>query len=362
MLQQLAILIVSVLVAVGMGVLAILFNPNKVALYVTLGVTMASGTCLLFSRAWSVYRAVRVAAAKDCYVAGERSVMEYASVDAMCFEDIMAFPTGGTKFVRIRLFRGPGLEYFLGKMTVLFAEVGGPLRGAFADATKAYQTGEPCRLMQVEPDGVCARVGDSVIRVGSGAYMQRHRIMPPYDAEDEKLLAQGCVLMFVAENERCCGRFYFSYRSFPGFEKTVDVLRRNGVRVAIRTFDPNISDALIRKKSVLSDADVRVVHRLITTHGDYTAPKVNSGLGTADSADDLPRLILLCKRARRAIFAQSILSVLGCFGGVALALTLGVFGVANLPCSLVAVGLQAAIALVQTLFGKLYLHSVPEIK
>ena len=110
------------------------------------------------------------------------------------------------------------------------------------------------------------------------------------------------------------------------------------------------------------DADVRVVHRLITTHGDYTAPKVNSGLGTADSADDLPRLILLCKRARRAIFAQSILSVLGCFGGVALALTLGVFGVANLPCSLVAVGLQAAIALVQTLFGKLYLHSVPEIK
>ena len=192
--------------------------------------------------------------------------------------------------------------------------------------------------------------------------MQRHRITPPYDAEDEKLLAQGCVLMFVAENERCCGRFYFTYRSFPGFERTVDVLRKNGVRVAIRTFDPNISDAQIRKNTVLSDANVRVVHRPITTHGDYTAQKVNSGLGTADSADDLPRLILLCKRTRRAIFVQSILSVLGCFGGVAAALALGVAGVAALPCSLLAVGIQGVIALIQTLFGKLYLHAVPEIK
>ena len=360
--QQIAQIVAMFVTAIGMCIVAIAGNSDQIALYITVGAMFASCICLTVPRILTVFRASRMALADDCMIAGEGSVMEYAATEAICLEDIMAFSSHDTRFVKIKIVGNADVEHVFSYLAALFDMAGGPLRGVLSEATKELNVPIVNEIVDAAADGFCVRIGEKKFSVGTGAYMERNHVKLAYDSEDERVLADGRYsIMHAAENGVPCARFYVRYRLLPGFEKMVDDLSRRGVRVSVRTFDPNINDLMLHKISHLYRKGVRIVHKRAQEYGDFATQRADSGLVTADAAEDLPGLLLLCKRTRKVIWQQSICAVVGCALGAAAAFGVGICA-PQIMCSALVVGMQALFFGCQWLIARLFLRTVPRIK
>jgi hypothetical protein len=154
------------------------------------------------------------------------------------------------------------------------------------------------------------------IYVGNGDFMLKKNVRMYYDAEDEQILANGKTsILYAAEDGQLSAKFYIRYRINEEFEREVERLAANHIRVLIRTFDPNIRYALIDKISYIGKYDLRVVRKTVEQQQDYAAPQINSGIVTRRSAREILRVLLACRRAcRLTSFSEAGGLVIGCIG------------------------------------------------
>ena len=99
------------------------------------------------------------------------------------------------------------------------------------------------------------------------------------------------------------------------FERDVERLAAQHIRVLIRTFDPNIRKALIDKISYAGKYDIRVVRKTVSQQKDYAAPQINSGIVTRRSVREIVRVLLACRRTCRLTALSEMGGlVIGCVG------------------------------------------------
>ncbi|MBQ8350838.1 MAG: hypothetical protein IJY20_02185 [Clostridia bacterium] len=291
-------------------------------------VSLSLPLCTLVLHKLPISTLFRFAAANSCAVVGEVSAIEYSDTDAFAFEDVEAFPARSVRVQRIKLYHESALDHVLYQVAGVFSVLGGPLDGVFRSSTAELGLSSDVRLQQVYDGGAIVSVDGRRIFVGNGDFMLKMNVRMYYDAEDEQILANGkTCIMYTAEEGQLNAKFYIRYRMNEDFERDVERLAANNIRVLIRTFDPNIRRALIDKISYTGRYDLRVVRKTVEQQNDYAAPQINSGIVTRRSVREILRVLLACRRAcRLTSFSEMGGLVVGCVG-MLVSIIIAMFGV-----------------------------------
>ena len=317
--------VAALMVAVIVGLLNGEFLSACYAFCVTLALSLP--LCTLVLHDLPISTLFRFASANSCAVVGEVSAIEYSDTDAVAFEDVEAFSARGVRVQRIKLYHESALDHVLYQVAGVFSAVGGPLDGVFRNSTAELGLPSDVRLQQVQEGGIVAVVDGRQIYVGNGDFMLKKDVRMYFDAEDEQILANGktCIL-YAAEEGQLSAKFYIRYRMKEEFEREVERLSANHIRVIVRTFDPNIRQALIDKISYVGRYDLRVVRKTVEQQNDYAAPQINSGIVTRRSVREILRVLLACRRAcRLTSFSEMGGLAIGCIG-MLLSIVAAVFG------------------------------------
>jgi cation transport ATPase len=306
--------VAALMVAIITGVMAGDVLSACYAFCVT--VVLSLPLCALVLHDLPISTLFRFAASHSCAVAGEVSAIEYSDTDAFAFEDVEAFSARGVRVQRIKLYNDSALDHVLYQVAGVFSAVGGPLDGVFRNSTAELGLPQDIRLQQVHDGGLVVVVDGRRIYVGNGDFMLKKNVRMYYDAEDEQILANGKTsILYAAEDGQLSAKFYIRYRINEEFEREVERLAANHIRVLIRTFDPNIRYALIDKISYIGKYDLRVVRKTVEQQQDYAAPQINSGIVTRRSVREILRVLLACRRAcRLTSFSEAGGLVIGCIG------------------------------------------------
>lgn len=346
--------VAALLVAIVTGVLERDALAAIYAFCVTLALALPACTLVLHKIPVSLL--FRMAEKNSCAVAGEVSALEYSDTGAFAFEDVEAFPARNVRVQRIKLYNDSALDHVLYQVSGVFSAVGGPLDGVFRSSTAELGLSSDVRLLQVADGGIIASVDGRRICVGCGDFMLKKHVRMYYDAEDEQNLAAGkACIMYAAEEGQLCAKFYIRYRMDEAFERDVERLSANGIRVLIRTYDPNIREMLIEKISYTGRFGIRVVKKTIEQQNDFAATQLNSGIITSRSVREILCVLLACRRTcRLTSYSEMGGLVLGCLG-MLLSIVLATLGVLTAAPSLLLCLYQLFWVLPVLLASKLYI-------
>lgn len=317
--------VAALLVAIIAGILG--GGPLGAVYTFCVTVSLALPACALILHKVPVCELFRFASANSCAVVGEVSAIEYSDADAFAFEDVEAFPARNVRVQRIKLYNESALDHVMYQVAGVFSAVGGPLDGVFRSSTSELGLSSDVRLLQAAEGGLIVAVDGRQMCVGNGDFMLKKQVRMYFDAEDEQILANGkTCIMYVAEEGQLIAKFYIRYRMNEEFERDVERLAANKIRVLVRTYDPNIREALIDKISYTSRYGVRVVRKTVEQQTDYATPQLNSGIVSHRSVREILRVLLACRRAcRLTSFSEAGGLVIGCVG-MLVSIILAVFG------------------------------------
>jgi len=241
-----------------------------------------------FTRRIPFGEAIKKAVLADAAIVGEASAAEFASTEVFALDDIVAFPSRNVKVKGFKLFGENRLDRVICRVTALFAKLGGPLAGVFGSAGNGGPTVDDVAVLDVTKNGITARLDGDSFLVGNGEFMEQHHVTLYYDSEDARQIESGKIsIMYVAENGVIAARFYLQYIPNPAFEKTVERLSEENIAVVLRTFDPNVTDALLKRVSYIGERQVRVVHRDASALDEDKKPRLNSGIVTTGAPGTL---------------------------------------------------------------------------
>lgn len=264
---------VSVLFAVRA---AILRQPSPIGLLLLL---LASSLPLvpLFIHTWGICRLGMALKAQRMTVAGETAVYELAEADVLCLSDTEAFPPASVEIVKIKLSGEQRVDKLFENLSALFRVVGGPLCGAFTVSGGAAAAAPYVSVLQIEEQGIVADIDGERFYVGRGAFMEENGISFYYDPEDEQQLRDPEIaVLFVAVGDVGYAKLYLRYHISRDFETYVNRLRKRGVRVLLRTADPNIHPDMMERLSCLEKGSLGVLR--VRTEAAEAIPEVSSGL------------------------------------------------------------------------------------
>lgn len=269
------------LFAVGVSVVfavraAILRQPSPIGLLLLL---LASSLPLvpLFIHTWGICRLGMALKAQRMTVAGETAVYELAEADVLCLSDTEAFPPASVEIVKIKLSGEQRVDKLFENLSALFRMVGGPLCGAFTVSGGAAAAAPYVSVLQIEEQGIVADIDGERFFVGRGAFMEENGISFYYDPEDEQQLRDPEIaVLFVAVGDVGYAKLYLRYHISRDFETYVNRLRKRGVRVLLRTADPNIHSDMMERLSCLEKGSLGVLR--VRTEATDAIPEVSSGL------------------------------------------------------------------------------------
>lgn len=300
----------TVLTLIALGCLNLttilcLFVSKDVSLALSLSAWLLaplSVSVLYAARRLPFHHLVEAAEARGTAVLGEASAEDYGKVDAIAFEDVEAFRSDDVFVHQIKLYENGRLDELLYDLAGVFSVLGGPLDAVFRVATAELGMPSDVVLISTGREGLEASVEGVRISLGKWAHFRTEMISPYYDSEDTYREDSGeFSIMYVAIEGVIRAKVYLKYSMNEHFERNVRRLQRNGVRTLIRSYDPNIGDALLAASSHSTNLRVKVVRKKPEQLHDFAETRVDSGLVTSAGSRDLLYTLFMCQNYRKAV-------------------------------------------------------------
>ncbi len=249
-------------------------------------------------------------------IIGDLAPAEYSEPEVITFEDRDAFPSHAIRLRNLKIYGSSQIEDVLVTSSVLFRKLGGPLADVFFNAIAEDPSDKDIEIDKVTRTGIYAHNENGKILVGRAQFMEDNGIIPFEDTDDIDLLRGGDVsTMFLAQNGELCAKFYIQYTVDVDFELTLKRLNRNGICVAIRTSDPNITNELLGARFNLNKVAVRVVPPYEEDTVVTPKDKVDAGIISLRSSHELVETVLLCDKLSHALKTNNIIKALSLFLG-----------------------------------------------
>lgn len=175
-------------------------------------------------------------------VVGEGAMEEYAPPAAVVFTDADIFAPEDIQLVGVKVYENADLSKVLGYASAIFCETGGALGEMFASIVEVTGYTADMDFITVDDDGVRAAVNGELVLVGNLEFMRHEGITVPYDSRNFD--SENCI-MYLALGRRLAAKMEIAYRMDREFESIAKNIFRSGMCVAIKTFDPNISRAML---------------------------------------------------------------------------------------------------------------------
>ncbi len=265
------------------------------------------------------YRANVAASEYDSAIIGETSLEEYSNASIISFDDKNVFPSYSVKVQNIRIYNNARIDRVLYYAASVFAYAGGPLQDVFEVATKDMGTSENVQIFDTEAGFLATQVdGVNIIFGSCDALTARGLEIPANAAEDDVDLSDELSIMYMFRENKLVAKMYVKYVMDGDIDLILKQFSGSGLYVCVRTFDPNIDEAMIAKKLNMKRMPLKIVRYASADEVGRYEEKVDSGLVTCGSPKSLLHVISYCGKVLHTKKTNVALSVLSVMIGVSI--------------------------------------------
>ncbi|MHC1696336.1 MAG: hypothetical protein AB9835_13920 [Eubacteriales bacterium] len=265
------------------------------------------------------YNASRKALDKEAALIGGAGLTEYANSSVITLQDSDVFPAQAIKMSSVRVYGSNRFEHIIYHAANIFENLGGPLADVFsASVNNEIPYDKSIEFLEIRADGIKARTGGKEVYIGKNSFISDFGYTAVHDTIDEVFEKSMGKIMYIAYDNEVAAKFYIKYQIDPEFELTLKSLAKANICVSVRTFDPNIDDAMLGKYVKTRKYPVRVIKN--TSVEDIPTEQENgdSGIVSKLSVKSLVEALIICDRTKNAVKSNSVIKYLTALTGVAL--------------------------------------------
>ncbi len=181
---------------------------------------------------------------KEAAIIGESAAEQFSKEGVVSFADNDLFSPSDIALTNILLFKETAVEKLLEYTALTFDEINSPVAGVVKRSVPEYRFDDPITLLGVYEGGLDVMINNERVLLGGYPFMLSNGIVLPqgfvFSETDQAQL-------FVAIAGELIGKLDFSYTVDRDTKGAFDYLERAGFYIALRTLDPNITHALLKK-------------------------------------------------------------------------------------------------------------------
>ena len=307
--------------------------------YIALAICAPASMFISFN--YPAYKASKNAFVNESAIIGEATPEEYLDTAIMTFEDKDIFPPRGVKVKSIKVYGSHRIDRVVFNAANIFRKYGGPLSSVFNKATLELGTTDEVFFGTVEDDGIEAMVSGSHIYLGTTDYLHRKGYETVIDDEDEVVEGNGGIcIMFMAIEDEVAAKFYVEYTLDAEFEHILRALYTSGICIAVRSYDPNISDRMLNLLLRYEQFPVKVIKTRSDENINIAKEHAKSGVVSRRSVKDMLRAFMSCDKVLRAVKSATVMKMASMAVGIIVLLIMLVFGAGTGVASLYTVLFQ----------------------
>lgn len=264
------------------------------------------------SLAHPLYQGARVSYRRESAVIGESSLGEYANASIISFDDHDVFPADKVTVKNVKLYGNNRIDHALYQVAGVFRMLGGPLADIFVMASREVGYSKDVQIRLIDDTGIEALVDGKTVIIGKADFLARYGYAIEQSEEETQMeFSHQAAVMYLAYNDELAAKMYIEYNTDTGFETILRQLYRQGMCVAIKTYDPNIDDALLASKIDIANYPVKIIkcHREEPQNNEKE-DKISTGIVSKSSAKNLLRTISLCDRISGALRFNTVLKLI----------------------------------------------------
>ncbi|MBQ7599283.1 MAG: hypothetical protein IJU57_01260 [Clostridia bacterium] len=307
---------ISVALAVIVGIFSAFKGDTaaQVCRNIFISVLAFTPISLFISFSYPFFRANRSAKKYNSTIIGETSLEEYSNASIISFDDKNVFPSYSVKVQNIRIYNNARIDRVLYYAASVFAYAGGPLQDVFELATKDMGNSQDVQIFEADRGYLATRVdGVNIIFGNDETLLDRGFDIPSSATEDDVDFSDELSVMYMFRESKLVAKMYIKYVMDPDIDMILKQLSGDGLRVCVRTFDPNIDEDMIWKKLNNKQMRLQIIRYADADEVENFEEKADSGLVTNGSPKFLLQVISFCGRvlqARKTNVALCTLSIM----------------------------------------------------
>ena len=263
---------------------------------------------------YPMYRANIAAKEYDSAIIGDASLEEYSNASIISFDDKNVFPSYSVKVQNMRIYNNARIDRVLYYAASVFAYAGGPLQDVFEVATKDMGVSQNVKIFDTEAGFLATQVDGVNIIFGSSRNLQSRGLEIPEGAlRDDVDLSDELSIMYMFRENKLVAKMYIKYVMDSDIDLILKQFSGSGLYVCVRTFDPNIDEAMIATKAGMKNMPLKIVRYSSADEVGRYEEKVDSGLVTCGSPKSLLQVITYCGKVlhtKKTDIALGVLSVM----------------------------------------------------
>lgn len=262
----------------------------------------------------------------DSVVIGDAITDEYGNADTIYLEDTEMFGKHGARVVGLRVYNDMDFYEILSYALSVFSIVGAPLCNVFDNSAREIEKKDGVKITNISVGGLEASVeNEKKIYIGNLAFMRSRGYFPKRNPDDEKKIESGQIsILYMAIGGELCAKIYMQYTVTQRFEKFAAEMIRNGIRVGIRTLDPNVNEKMIaalRNDDTVSIKVIRPTPNELIPLGKHS----DSGIVTSKNSHMIFKILEQCFNIKRIHAGQRKIRVGALLLGLAVSVLFMIF-------------------------------------
>ena len=264
------------------------------------------------SLAHPLYVASREAYRRESAIIGESSLGEYANASIISFDDRDVFPASKVTVKNVKVYGNNRIDHVLSYTASVMNVLGGPLGDIFVAAAKEVGYSDNVQIRLIDDTGIEALVDGETVIIGKADFLARYGyVLEQSEREQQMEFSHEMSVMYLAYQNQLTAKMYVEYNVDNGFETILRQLYRQGMCVAIKTYDPNINDALLGAKINIGKFPVKIIkcHREETEQTE-TEDKISTGIVSKSNAKNLLRTLSMCDKISSVLSLNTTLKLI----------------------------------------------------
>lgn len=259
---------------------------------------------------------------KDGLISGYDAIDLFSDIDCVAIPAEELFPAGSVQVKSLRAVGDIPVHNLLLNAAALSIGAGGPLADVFykiIDGRKKMLP-EVTDIVYEDELGLTGKIEGKIVRIGNRQFIDSYGIFGLTDEESEKeAKSQGEFVVYIAIEDEVCGMFILKYKSIdPDIEDAVYDCVRNGITLAVKSNDPNITPELVERVFQVPKEYVSVMQAHAAEHYDEMTRPVKNGdslIAYGGNSTVFASLLLACRKLKTkisvAVIIQIVLTILG---------------------------------------------------
>ena len=262
-----------------------------------------------------VYQSGKRLLKKGVMLSGDAAVEQFGDSNFLMVRDTDLFPKGTVTLHLIKTFSQQRVDEAILDAAALICATGGPMSDMFSQIIQGKSDMLPKvdGIEQEDGKGVVGWVGGRRVLIGNGALMEQYGMMSPSRDFEEKYNGDGQFISYLAVGGDLVAMFVMDYAVDEEVAIQVQNLADQGIHLAVRTMDSNITSVMLAQKFDIPSHKAVILGneegKRFDAYREET-PEADALLGVSGRFHAVAQGLLACKKLKNVISLSMILQAL----------------------------------------------------